>query len=74
MEKRGHFCFAFTVAPDSVAGPSSPSGWSTVTSVDLVLNDINLDGFVDILVRGLGGSGGPIAGALDQIVYAPGQK
>ena len=61
------------VAPDSVAGPS-PSGWSTVTSVDLVLNDINLDGFVDILVRGLGGSGGPIAGALDQIVYAPGHR
>ena len=57
------------VAPDSVAGP-----WSTVTSVDLVLNDINLDGFVDILVRGLGGSGGPIAGALDQIVYAPGHR
>ena len=59
------------VAPDSVAGPSSPSGWSTITSVDLVLNDINLDGFVDILVRGLGGA---ITGALDQIVYAPGQK
>ena len=57
------------VAPDSVSGPP-PSGWPVSSTVDLVLNDINLDGFVDVLVRGLGSA---ITGALDQIVYAPGR-
>ena len=57
------------VAPSSATGPS-PSSWPTTAAVDLVLNDINLDGFVDILVRGLDEA---IAGALDQIVYAPGR-
>ena len=58
------------VDPGSVTG-TAPGSWSTTTAVDLVLNDINLDGFVDILVRGLGGA---ITGALDQIVYAPGRS
>ena len=57
------------VEPGSVAG-TSPGSWSTTTAVDLVLNDINLDGFVDVLVRGLGSA---ITGAVDQIVYAPGR-
>ena len=57
------------VEPDSVTGPA-PGTWPTSTAVDVVLNDINLDGFVDVLVRGLGGA---ITGALDQIVYAPGR-
>ena len=57
------------VEPDSVTG-TSPGSWSTTTAVDLVLNDINLDGFVDVLVRGLGSA---ITGAVDQIVYAPGR-
>ncbi len=39
--------------------------------MDLVLEDFNLDGFVDVLVRGLGSA---ITGELDRIVYAPGKK
>ena len=58
------------VDPGSVTG-TAPGSWSTTTAVDLVLSDINLDGFVDVLVRGLGGA---ITGALDQIVYAPGRS
>ena len=58
------------VDPGSVTG-TAPGSWSTTTAVDLVLNDINLDGFVDILVRGVAGAIG-VTGAVDQIVYAPG--
>ena len=58
------------VDPNSVTG-TAPSSWPTTTTIDIVLNDINLDGFVDILVRGLSGA---IAAAADQIVYAPGQR
>ena len=66
--------FELVAAPPGSTAAATAASWPVSTAVELVLNDINLDGFVDILVRGLGGSGGPIAGALDQIVYAPGQK
>ena len=59
----------FSLVAPSSAGASTGT-WPVTTGVDIVLNDINLDGFVDILVRGLGGA---ITGALDQIVYAPGR-
>ncbi len=39
--------------------------------VNLILKDFNLDGFVDVLLRGLGSA---ITGELDRIVYAPGGK
>ncbi len=58
------------VAPSSVAA-TPPGSWPTTSTVDIVLNDINLDGFVDILVRGLSGA---IGGAVDRIVYAPGRR
>ena len=66
--------FELVAAPPGSTAAATAASWPESTAVELVLKDINLDGFVDILVRGLGGSGGPIAGALDQIVYAPGQK
>ena len=47
------------------------SAYPVASTVELVLGDYNLDGFVDILLRGLGKA---ITGALDQIAYAPGGK
>ena len=51
-----------------------PSGWTVATGVELVVDDINLDGFVDIVVQGLGASTGPFPRSYDQIVFAPGHK
>jgi hypothetical protein len=45
------------------------SSWP-VANVDLRINDVDLDGFVDLNIIGIGGL---IGGALDQIVFAPGQ-
>ncbi len=58
------------VAPDSEP-TVTPSGWPVATGVELVVDDIDLDGFVDIVVRGLSGA---ITGAQDQIAFAPGHE
>ena len=60
------------VPPESDAAPKSAevSLWPVTVSAELVPGDFNGDGFVDVLVRGLGNA---IAGARDRIVYAPGR-
>ena len=62
---------AFELVAPNTSQTTTSSGWPTA-SVDLVLGDVNLDGFVDVLVRGLASAIG-VTGALDQIVYAPGR-
>ena len=60
------------VAPDSDGAPTPAdvSPWPVTVSVELAPGDFDGDGFVDVLVRGLGNA---IAGARDRIVFAPGQ-
>ena len=69
--KRTGNAFELVAAPPGSTNATTGASWSVTTAVDLVLNDINLDGFVDILVRGVAGAIG-VTGAVDQIVYAPG--
>ena len=58
------------IAPSAI-DVMTASAYPVASNVSLVLGDYNLDGFVDVLLRGLGSA---ITGALDQIVYAPGGK
>ena len=64
--------FTAVDAPPGSTDAATASTWSLTTAVDVVLNDINLDGFVDILLRGLSSAVG--GGALDRMVYAPGRS
>ena len=57
--------------PGSANGTKASTEWAVTEAVEVVLNDINLDGFVDVLLRGLDGV---VAGASDRIVYAPGRQ
>lgn len=54
-------------AAQSAAGRSWPQA-----AVEIVLRDFNVDGFADVLIRGIARALG-IGGALNQIVYAPGR-
>jgi hypothetical protein len=60
---------SFSAVPASTAQAAAASSWP-VANVGLKVNDVDLDGFVDLNITGIGGL---ISGALDQIVYAPGQ-
>ncbi|MDE0362328.1 MAG: putative Ig domain-containing protein [Rhodospirillaceae bacterium] len=71
--KRTGNAFELVAAPPGSTNATTGASWPVTTAADLVLNDINLDGFVDILVRGVAGAIG-VTGALDQIVYAPGHR
>ena len=57
--------------PGSANGTKASTQWMVTEAVDVVLNDINLDGFVDVLLRGMKGV---VTGASDRIVYAPGRQ
>ncbi len=61
----------FTLVAPSETQVMTMSAYPAASAVELVLGDYNLDGFVDILLRGLGSA---VTGALDHIVYAPGGK
>ena len=61
----------FTLVAPSETEVMTASAYPVASNVSLVLGDYNLDGFVDILLRGLSTA---ITGALDRIVYAPGGK
>ena len=61
----------FTLVAPSDTQVMTGSTYPVASSVNIVLGDFNLDGFVDVLLRGLGSA---VTGALDQIVYAPGGK
>ncbi len=64
--------FSAEPAPSGSANATSASTWPVSTVAEAVLNDINLDGFVDVLVRGLGTAIG--ATIPDQMVYASGRR
>ena len=61
----------FTLLVPSETEVMAASAYPVASNVSLVLGDYNLDGFVDILLRGLSTA---VTGALDRIVYAPGGK
>ncbi len=61
----------FALEAPSETGILTASAFPVASGVDLVVGDFNLDGFVDVLLRGLGSA---ITGELDRIVYAPGGK
>lgn len=60
---------SFQVAVPTAGQIATASNWPAA-AVELVLDDLNLDGFADIVVRELSNV---IAGAVDQIIYASGQ-
>ncbi len=66
-------------APPGSTNASTAATWAVNTALDVVLNDIDMDGFVDILLRGMhaavGASGATATATVpDQIVYAPGRR
>ena len=61
----------FILEAPSETGIMTASAFPVASGVELLLEDFNLDGFVDVLLRGLGSA---ITGELDRIVYAPGGK
>ena len=66
-------------APPGSTNASTAATWPVSTALDVILNDIDMDGFVDILLRGVhaavGASGADAAATVpDQIVYAPGRR
>jgi len=58
------------VAP-SVAGASAARGWP-LADVDVTLRDVNVDGFVDLVMTGIASLSG-MSGMPGQIVFAPGR-
>ena len=58
-------------APGSANGTKASTEWAVTEAVEVVLNDINLDGFVDVLLRGLDGV---VTGASDRMLYAAGRQ
>ncbi len=60
---------ALTPLTSTAAQIAAASNWA-IADVDIVVDDINIDGFVDLSIRRLAGL---IAGATDQIVFAPGE-
>lgn len=64
--------FTLVAAPSgSSHGTKASTEWAVTESVEVVLNDINLDGFADVVLRGLQGV---VDGAPDRILYAPGRQ
>ncbi len=66
-------------APPGSTNASTAATWTVNTALDVILNDIDMDGFVDILLRGMhaavGASGATATATVpDQIVYAPGRR
>ena len=59
----------FTSVVPSAAQAAVASGWPQA-AVQVVLQDFNVDGFADLLIKGIGNT---IGGALNEIVYAPGR-
>ncbi|HEX5046209.1 MAG TPA: VCBS repeat-containing protein, partial [Gammaproteobacteria bacterium] len=59
----------FTSIVPSANLASAASAWPAA-AVQVVLEDFNVDGFADLLIKGLGNT---IGGALNEIVYAPGR-
>ena len=57
--------------PGSAHATKASTEWAVTEAVGVVLNDINLDGFADVLLRGLNSV---VAGAPDRILYAPGRR
>ncbi len=64
--------FGVLPAPPGSANATGASAWTVTTAADVVPSDTNLDGFVDILLRGLSSAVG--GGVLDRILYAPGRR
>ncbi len=62
-----------SVEPESASTDAGMPAWTVTSAVDLVINDVNLDGFADVLVRGLGKVGEKFSNVDDQILYAPGR-
>ena len=62
-----------SVEPESATADAGMPAWTVTTAVGLVINDVNLDGFADVLVRGLGKVGEKFSNVDDQILYAPGR-
>ena len=58
-------------APGSANGTKASTEWAVTEAVEVVLNDINPDGFVDVLLRGLDGV---VTGASDRMLYAAGRQ
>ncbi|HZF29544.1 MAG TPA: hypothetical protein VE907_10525 [Gammaproteobacteria bacterium] len=58
-----------SVVPSAAQAAVAASAWPPA-AVQVVLDDFNVDGFVDVLIKGIGNT---IGGALNQIVYAPGR-
>jgi hypothetical protein len=61
----------FSAAVPSTAQVAAARSWPAA-AVQVVLRDFNVDGFADVLLKGVAGALG-IGGALNQIVYAPGR-
>ena len=61
--------FALENSP-SVAELASAQSWSVSTSLEIVLEDVNVDGIWDAFVTGISGGSG-FVGGVDQIVVAP---
>lgn len=61
----------FSALVPSAAQASAGRSWP-IAAVQVVLRDFNVDGFADVLIKGIGRALG-IGGALNQIVYAPGR-
>ncbi len=60
----------FSTAVPSAAQTSAARGWPQA-AVQVVLTDFNVDGYVDLLLKNVGGALG--TGVANQIVYAPGR-
>ena len=65
--------FSAEPAPPGSTNAATVATWPVSKVVDLVLSDIDLDGFVDVWVRGLGTAIGA-TNVPDQMVYAPGRR
>ena len=63
---------SFTTLVPSAAQITTASAWPIATNVELVIEDYNVDNFVDFLLKDLDTISG-ITGSDDQIVYSPGR-
>lgn len=61
----------FSSLVPSTAQAATAQSWPAA-AVEVVLRDFNVDGFADVLLKGVAGALG-VGGALNQIVYAPGR-
>jgi hypothetical protein len=61
----------FSSLVPSAAQTATAQSWPAA-AVQVVLRDFNVDGFADVLLKGVAGALG-VGGALNQIVYAPGR-